>query len=75
MTEDIRKIVTTRVIDDLRPIEGADRIELAVVGGWHVVVRKGEFEPGEEVFYFEIIASSRLLLSLSHSSPRRVPRR
>lgn len=54
MTEDIRKIVTTRVIDDLRPIEGADRIELAVVGGWHVVVRKGEFEPGEEVFYFEI---------------------
>ena len=33
-----RKLATIRVIDDLQPIEGADLIEKAVVGGWNVVV-------------------------------------
>lgn len=49
-----RKLVTIRTIDEIRPIEGADAIVCAVIGGWTVVVKKGEFAPGDEVFYFEI---------------------
>lgn len=49
-----RKLATIRVIQDIRPIEGADAIECAVVGGWTVVVKKGEFVPGELAVYLEI---------------------
>ena len=49
-----RKLVTLRRIDDLRPIEGADAIECAVIGGWNVVVKKGEFRVGDPCVYFEI---------------------
>lgn len=49
-----RKMVTYREIDRLSPIRGADVIELAHIGGWQVVVKKGEFEVGDEVAYFEI---------------------
>lgn len=50
----MRKLVTKRVIDKITPIENADRIETAHLGGWTVVVGKGEFKEGEEVLYFEI---------------------
>lgn len=53
---DVRKIVSKKVINSIKAIEGADRIELAVIGGWQVVVRKGEFKVGDEVYYFEIDA-------------------
>lgn len=33
MQEDIRKLVTIKTIDDILPIENADKIEVAVVGG------------------------------------------
>ena len=49
-----RKMVTLRRIDDVQPIDGADRIELAVVGGWNVVVKKGEFKAGDIAIYHEI---------------------
>lgn len=52
MTE--RKMATVRTIDSVDPIEGADKIEAARLGGWQVVVGKGEFSAGEEVIYFEI---------------------
>jgi RNA ligase (TIGR02306 family) len=38
----------------LRPIEGADRIELAGVLGWQVIVRKGDFFVGDLAVYFNI---------------------
>lgn len=41
-------------IDDITPIEGYDRVELAHVGGWTIVVGKDEFEPGDSAIYFEI---------------------
>ena len=50
----MRKLATIRKIEDIRPIEGADAIECAVVGGWTVVVKKGEFAVGELATYFEI---------------------
>lgn len=50
----MRKLVTIQRINSLTPIEGADRIELAGILGWNVVVPKGQFEVGEACVYFEI---------------------
>ena len=41
-------------VDDIKPIEGRDRVECAVVGGWTIMVRKGQFKPGDLGIYFEI---------------------
>lgn len=41
-------------IDNIIPIEGADRVEQAIVGGWHIMVRKGQFQIGDLAIYFEI---------------------
>lgn len=41
-------------VDDIRPIEGKDRVECAVVGGWTIMVRKEQFKPGDIGIYFEI---------------------
>jgi RNA ligase (TIGR02306 family) len=50
----MRKMATIRKIDALRPIEGADAIECAIVGGWTVVVKKGEYTAGDLAVYCEI---------------------
>jgi RNA ligase (TIGR02306 family) len=50
----MRKMATIRKIDDIRPIVGADAIECAVVGGWTVVIKKGEFKVGDLAVYCEI---------------------
>lgn len=41
-------------VDDITPIEGYDRVELAHVSGWTIVVGKGEFKPNDLAIYFEI---------------------
>lgn len=41
-------------VGEITPIEGADRIELAHVRGWTVVIKKGEFKEGEKGVYFEV---------------------
>lgn len=50
----MRKLASVRRIDEIRPIEGADAIECAVVGGWTVVIKKGEFQPGDLAVYCEV---------------------
>jgi len=50
----MRKMATIRKIDALRPIEGADAIECAIVGGWTVVTKKGEYNAGDLAVYCEI---------------------
>lgn len=50
----MRKMASIRAIDSIQPIEGADAIECAVVGGWKVVVKKGEFAAGDLAVYCEI---------------------
>lgn len=50
----MRKMATLRHIDSIRPIDGADAIECAIVGGWSVVVKRGEFFPGELAVYAEV---------------------
>jgi len=49
-----RELAYVVIIDDITPIEGYDRVELAHVGGWTVVVGKGEFKAGDPAIYFEI---------------------
>ena len=49
-----RKLASIQQIRSLEPIEGADRIELATVMGWQVIVRKGEYKVGDPCVYFEI---------------------
>lgn len=50
----MRKMATVRRIDDIRPIPDANAIECAVIGGWTVVVKKGEYKPGDLAVYCEI---------------------
>jgi RNA ligase (TIGR02306 family) len=33
-------------IDEIKPIEGADNIEQAVVGGWNCIIQKGQYAEG-----------------------------
>ena len=50
----IRELAYVVIIDNITPIEGYDRVELAHVGGWTIVVGKGEFKCGDPAIYFEI---------------------
>ena len=50
----MRKLATIRKIDLIRPIPDADAIECAVVGGWTVVIKKGDFKAGDLATYVEI---------------------
>ena len=43
-------------VDNITPIEGANNIELAHVGGWKVVTNKQQFKPGDAAVFFEIDA-------------------
>lgn len=52
----MRKLASVRRIDAINPIPNADAIECAVVGGWTVVVKKGEYKPGDLAVYVEIDA-------------------
>jgi RNA ligase (TIGR02306 family) len=50
-----RKLATIRTITNIQPIDGADMIELASVGGWNVVVAKDVgHKVGNKVVYCEI---------------------
>ena len=56
MMETTRKLATITAIKALRPIDGADKIEVATMttNSWQVVVGKGEFKVGDKAIYFEI---------------------
>jgi RNA ligase (TIGR02306 family) len=53
-SESGRKLASIQRILALDPIEGADAIERASVLGWHVVVKKGDFQVGDLAVYLEI---------------------
>ena len=50
----MRKMATVRRIDAINPIPDADSIECAVIGGWKVVTKKGEYQAGDLAVYCEI---------------------
>lgn len=50
-----RKLASIRKISDLSPIEGADKIELATIDGWKVVVAKDvNHKLGDLIVYCEV---------------------
>ena len=49
-----RELTYVVLIDGIEPIPGYDRVETAIVGGWHVIVQKGQFNIGDPAVYFEI---------------------
>lgn len=49
----MRKLASIQTITDIQPIEGRDRIVLATVEGWRVIVTK-DFNVGDKVVYCEI---------------------
>lgn len=48
-----RTMARMQVVGKVSPIEGADRIERAKVGGWEVVIAKGSFHEGDYVVFYE----------------------
>lgn len=50
----MRKLASIKAISDIIPIEGKDRIVLAMVDGWSVIVKKDEFKIGDRCVYIEI---------------------
>ena len=49
-----RKLVTIDVVSELNPIPKMDRIEMATIRGWEVIVQKNDFNVGDKCIYFEI---------------------
>lgn len=50
----MRKLASIQIISDIKPIENADFIEVGVVNGWEVVIKKNAFKIGDKCVYFEI---------------------
>ena len=48
-----RTLASIQRVSEIIPIEGADRIELAKVLGWQVVVKKGQFKPNDLCVYIQ----------------------
>lgn len=49
-----RKLASIKTIGSIMPIEGRDRIVLAMVDGWSVIIKKDEFQTGDKCVYVEI---------------------
>ena len=49
-----RKLASIQTVSDIRPIPNADKIAVARVMGWDVVIPKHEFKIGDKVVFFEI---------------------
>ena len=50
----IRQLAYVARVSEIKPIEGKDRVECAMIGGWSVMVHKSEFVAGDLGIYFEI---------------------
>ena len=54
MSDIVRKLASIQMIEEVKPIEGADQIEAVRVLGWWVVAQKNEYKPGDLGVYLEI---------------------
>lgn len=53
MNDTIRKLASVQKITDIRPIDGADKIEVCQIEGYEVVCKKGEHKVGDLIVYAE----------------------
>ena len=49
-----RKLASIQKVGDVVPIPGADKIQVAKIQGWSVVIKKDEYKPGDLCVYAEI---------------------
>ena len=49
-----RELAYVVAIDGISPIPNYDRVELATVGGWHIIVQKNQFKVGDKAVYIEV---------------------
>ncbi len=49
----MRKLASIQRVEDIVPIEGADRIVCIKVQGWELVAKKNEFKVGDKCVFFE----------------------
>jgi RNA ligase (TIGR02306 family) len=47
--ENNNSVCYVATINEIKPIEGADNIELAVIGGWNCITKKGEYKADDLV--------------------------
>lgn len=50
----MRKLASIKIISNIVPIKNRDRIVLATIDGWNVIVKKDEFKVGDKCVYVEI---------------------
>ncbi len=50
----MNNLASVQKIINIQPIEGAERIEVATVLGWNVVIKKGEYSIGDLCAYIQI---------------------
>lgn len=54
VVEDFRQLARIVAIDEVISHPNADRLELAIIGGWQVCIKIGEFKKGDLALYCEI---------------------
>lgn len=47
----MRNLASVQTISKITPIEGKDRIALATIEGWQVIINKSEFTEGDSCVY------------------------
>jgi RNA ligase (TIGR02306 family) len=50
----MRKLASIQTIRNIKPIEGADKIECLEVLGWQTVAKKGNFQIGQKIVFCEV---------------------
>jgi len=61
--ENLNSVCYVGRIGEIRPIEGADNIELSIVNDWHAITKKGQYTVGDQV----IVATTDAVIPLSIS--------
>jgi RNA ligase (TIGR02306 family) len=61
--ENLNSVCYVGLVCDILPIEGADNIELAMVGGWNTIVKKGEYKVTDLV----VVATTDAIIPLKLS--------
>lgn len=50
----MRSLASIVKIDNVYELENSDSLSVAQIGGWKVVIKRGEYKPGDLAIYFEV---------------------